>query len=83
MCQMMGIYSDSPAIVSIPLQSAEAKVRVDSQLRAIARGFHLHPSPWALMLSTRSCLTPNCIPHGAYETRAIHCASHANPFVPG
>ncbi|GFZ50063.1 hypothetical protein JCM24511_07816 [Saitozyma sp. JCM 24511] len=43
---MMGIYSDSPAIVSIPLQSAEAKVRVDSQLRAIARGFHLHPSPW-------------------------------------
>jgi aspartate aminotransferase len=46
MCQMMGIYSDSPAIVSIPLQSAEAKVRVDSQLRAIARGFHLHPSPW-------------------------------------
>lgn len=42
----MGLYADSPAIVSIANHSVEVKDRVDSQLRSIARGMYLHPSPW-------------------------------------
>ncbi|ORX37874.1 pyridoxal phosphate-dependent transferase [Kockovaella imperatae] len=43
---MMGLYSDSPSILSVVSQSPETKSRVDSQLRAVARGMHVHPSPW-------------------------------------
>jgi aspartate aminotransferase len=44
--KMMGLYADSPALVSVVTRSGEAKERVDSQLRATARTLHLHPSPW-------------------------------------
>ena len=43
---MMGIYSDSPAILSVAAHSTETKERIDSQLRAAAAGMYLHPSPW-------------------------------------
>ena len=44
--QTMGLYADSPAIVSVITQGADAKIRVDSQLRAIAESMYVHPSPW-------------------------------------
>lgn len=43
---MMGLYTDSPSIVSVAVQNADEKHRVDSQLRMIARSMYLHPSPW-------------------------------------
>lgn len=42
----MGIYTDSPSIVSIAVRSTDEKARVNSQLRAAAREMYLHPSPW-------------------------------------
>lgn len=42
----MGIYADSPSILSISTQSAAAKDKLDSQLRTIARTLHSHPSPY-------------------------------------
>ncbi|KAI9633044.1 aspartate aminotransferase-P2, mitochondrial precursor [Dioszegia hungarica] len=42
----MGIYADSPSIISVATQSTETKDRVDSQLRAAARAYHSHPAPW-------------------------------------
>ncbi|KAK4687119.1 hypothetical protein P7C73_g3003, partial [Tremellales sp. Uapishka_1] len=43
---MMGLYADSPAIVSVVTQNTEDRDRIDSQLRAIARSMYYHPSPW-------------------------------------
>lgn len=42
----MGLYSDSPATVSVYTRSSDTRDRVDSQLRHVARGMYLHPSPW-------------------------------------
>lgn len=42
----MGLYADSPSIVSIVTRNSEDKDRVESQLRAIGRGMWTHPSPW-------------------------------------
>lgn len=47
----MGLYADSPSIVSVMTQSEEAKRHVDSQLRATARGLYLHPSPWGAIVA--------------------------------
>jgi aspartate/tyrosine/aromatic aminotransferase len=43
---MMGIYTDSPSIVSVVVKNMDEKAKVDSQLRVIAREMYLHPSPW-------------------------------------
>ncbi|KIR60109.1 hypothetical protein I314_03962 [Cryptococcus bacillisporus CA1873] len=42
----MGLYADSPSIVSIVTRNSEDKDRVESQLRVIGRGMWTHPSPW-------------------------------------
>jgi len=44
--QMMGIYTDSPSIVSVVVKNMDEKAKVNSQLRVIAREMYLHPSPW-------------------------------------
>ncbi|KAK1923721.1 pyridoxal phosphate-dependent transferase [Papiliotrema laurentii] len=55
LCQIfdatMGLYADSPSIVSIVTQSEESKERVDGQLRGVARGLYLHPSPWGAFVA--------------------------------
>lgn len=43
---IMGLHTDSPAIVSVVVNNRDEKARVDSQLRLAARGMYLHPSPW-------------------------------------
>jgi aspartate aminotransferase len=48
----MGIYADSPSIVSLVTQSEQVKARVESQLRTIARTLHSHPSPWGAFVAT-------------------------------
>lgn len=40
----MGVYAESPAVVSVPTQSSAARNRVNSQLRAAARTYHSHPT---------------------------------------
>lgn len=41
--QMMGLYAESPAIVSVATQKTDDRDRVDSQLRAFARAMYTHP----------------------------------------
>lgn len=48
---MMGLYADSPAIVSIPTLSIEDRDRIDSQLRNIARSMYARPSTWGALLA--------------------------------
>ena len=43
---MMGIYTDSPSIVSVVVRNGDEKDRVNSQLRSLARETYSHPSPW-------------------------------------
>lgn len=43
---MMGIYTDSPSIVSVVVRNQDEKDKINSQLRAIAKEMYLHPSPW-------------------------------------
>ncbi|KAG7528669.1 hypothetical protein FFLO_06000 [Filobasidium floriforme] len=42
----MGLYSDSPTIVSVVTNVSADKPRIESQLRAISRTMHAHPPPW-------------------------------------
>ncbi|TXT13344.1 hypothetical protein VHUM_00711 [Vanrija humicola] len=48
---MMGLYTDSPAIVSVPTLSIEDRDRIDSQLRNIARSMYARPSAWGALLA--------------------------------
>ncbi|KAJ9114114.1 hypothetical protein QFC20_001630 [Naganishia adeliensis] len=41
----MGLYIDSPSIVSVVTNSHEEKLRIESQLRHVARALHSHPGP--------------------------------------
>jgi aspartate/tyrosine/aromatic aminotransferase len=43
--QAMGLYIDSPSIVSIVTNSHEEKLRIESQMRHVARTLHSHPGP--------------------------------------
>lgn len=43
--QAMGLYIDSPSIVSVVCNSHQEKLRIDSQLRHVARTLHSHPGP--------------------------------------
>lgn len=54
--QAMGLYADGPSVVSVLSQGYESKHRVEGQLRAVARGIHLHPSPWGAFVA-RSILS--------------------------
>ena len=44
--KILGLYADSPAVVSVSCESEEDKGKVDLQLRAIADGMHCRPTPW-------------------------------------
>jgi aspartate/tyrosine/aromatic aminotransferase len=55
----MGLYSDSPSIVSIVANAHADKDRIESQLKHMARAMHSHPPPWgahvaATILGTES-----------------------------
>jgi aspartate/tyrosine/aromatic aminotransferase len=43
--QAMGLYIDSPSIVSVVTNSHQEKLRIESQLRHVARTLHSHPGP--------------------------------------
>jgi aspartate aminotransferase len=47
----MGLYADSPAIVSVATKSTGDRDRVDSQLRNIARALYYHPPAWGARLA--------------------------------
>lgn len=42
----LGLYHDSPAVVSVICSNHETRDRVDGQLRSIAKSFDSKPSPW-------------------------------------
>jgi aspartate/tyrosine/aromatic aminotransferase len=44
--QSMGLYSDSPTIVSVVASTVNDKERIQSQLKSMARAMHAHPPPW-------------------------------------
>ncbi|KAJ9098177.1 hypothetical protein QFC21_004506 [Naganishia friedmannii] len=41
----MGLYIDSPSILSIVAHSHQEKLRIESQMRHVARTLHSHPGP--------------------------------------
>ncbi|BEJ06578.1 hypothetical protein CcaverHIS641_0311000 [Cutaneotrichosporon cavernicola] len=47
----MGLYADSPAIVSVATKNTDDRDRVDSQLRNIARALYYHPPAWGARLA--------------------------------
>ncbi|KLT39975.1 PLP-dependent transferase [Cutaneotrichosporon oleaginosum] len=47
----MGLYADSPAIMSVATQNTNDRDRVDSQLRNIARALYYHPPAWGARLA--------------------------------
>ncbi|OCF46048.1 hypothetical protein I317_00136 [Kwoniella heveanensis CBS 569] len=68
---MMGLYADSPSIVSIVTQNAEDRDRVDSQLRAIARGMWFHPSPWGAQVAHQILSDTKLFPAWLAEIKAM------------
>ncbi|WVF68585.1 hypothetical protein IAT40_003354 [Kwoniella sp. CBS 6097] len=68
---MMGLYADSPSIVSIVTQNAEDKDRVDSQLRAVARGMWFHPSPWGALVAHQILSDAKLFPAWLAEIKAM------------
>src|SRR4051812_30347085 len=42
----MGLYSDSPTIVSVLASTVNDRERIQSQLKSMARAMHAHPPPW-------------------------------------
>ncbi|KAK8849534.1 hypothetical protein IAR55_004868 [Kwoniella newhampshirensis] len=68
---MMGMYADSPAIVSIVTSGAEDKERVDSQLRAVARGMWFHPSPWGAHVAHQILSDSKLYPAWLAEIKAM------------
>ncbi|ODO00712.1 hypothetical protein L198_03038 [Cryptococcus wingfieldii CBS 7118] len=47
----MGLYADSPSIVSIVVRSPQDKAKVEGQLRSVARGMWAHVSPWGARIA--------------------------------
>ncbi|WWC65708.1 uncharacterized protein I303_108329 [Kwoniella dejecticola CBS 10117] len=68
---MMGIYADSPAIVSIITQNVEDRDRVDSQLRSVARGMWFHPSPWGAQVAHQILSDAKLYPAWLAEIKAM------------
>ncbi|WRT69523.1 uncharacterized protein IL334_006510 [Kwoniella shivajii] len=68
---MMGLYADSPAIISIVTQNAEDKDRVDSQLRSVARGMWFHPSPWGAQVAHQILSDAKLYPAWLAEIKAM------------
>ncbi|WVQ96110.1 hypothetical protein IAU59_003212 [Kwoniella sp. CBS 9459] len=68
---MMGLYADSPSIVSIVTQNAEDRDRVDSQLRAVARGMWFHPSPWGALVAHQILSDTKLFPAWLAEIKAM------------
>jgi aspartate aminotransferase len=42
----MGLYADSPSILSVVTSSPTDKSRIESQLKSISRSMQTHPPPW-------------------------------------
>ncbi|WWC95539.1 hypothetical protein V866_002404 [Kwoniella sp. B9012] len=68
---MMGLYADSPSIVSIVTQNAEDRDRVDSQLRSVARGMWFHPSPWGAQVAHQILSDAKLYPAWLAEIKAM------------
>ncbi|KAK6908754.1 hypothetical protein L486_01602 [Kwoniella mangroviensis CBS 10435] len=68
---MMGLYGDSPSIVSIVTQNAEDRDRVDSQLRSVARGMWFHPSPWGAQVAHQILSDAKLYPAWLAEIKAM------------
>lgn len=68
---MMGLYSDSPAVVSIPTPSPEDRDRVDSQLRSLARAMYFHPPAWGAHLAHAVLSDKKLYPAWLNEIRAM------------
>lgn len=67
----MGLYADSPSIVSIVTRNSEDKERVESQLRAIGRGMWIHPSPWGAHIAHRILTDAKLHPSWIKEIRLM------------
>ncbi|OWZ44069.1 hypothetical protein J007_03287 [Cryptococcus neoformans] len=68
---IMGLYADSPSIVSIVTRNSEDKERVESQLRAIGRGMWIHPSPWGAHIAHRILTDAKLHPSWIKEIRLM------------
>lgn len=59
---MMGLYGDSPAIVSVATQTTDARDSINSQLRQIARSTYYHPPPLGAQLAHMVLSDPKLYP---------------------
>lgn len=59
---MMGLYADSPSILSIATQNTIDRDRINSQLRALARSMYLHPPLWGAQLAHMVLSDPKLYP---------------------
>jgi len=60
--QMMGLYADSPAILSIAAQNTDDRDRINSQLRHLARTMYYHPPLWGAQLAHMVLTDPKLYP---------------------
>ncbi|ORY34865.1 pyridoxal phosphate-dependent transferase [Naematelia encephala] len=68
---MMGLYADSPAIVSVVTSSTEIRDRVDSQLRHTARAMYTHPSALGARIAHTILTDPKLYPAWLNEIKAM------------
>jgi aspartate aminotransferase len=59
---MMGLYADSPAILSVAAQNTDGRDRISSQLRHVARAMYLHPPLWGAQLAHMVLSDPKLYP---------------------
>lgn len=58
----MGFVTDSPAVVSIPATSVEAKAKVEAQLLAVAKSLQICPSPYGAKIAHEILSDPKLYP---------------------
>ncbi|WVN86926.1 uncharacterized protein L203_102101 [Cryptococcus depauperatus CBS 7841] len=68
---LMGLYADSPSIVSVVTRNTEDKERVDSQLRAVARAMWVHPSPFGARIAHRLLTDERVFPSWLKEIKLL------------
>ncbi|WVQ79380.1 hypothetical protein IAT38_001477 [Cryptococcus sp. DSM 104549] len=68
---MMGLYADSPTLISVVTQNTDDRDRVNALLRSIARSNWLHPSPWGAHVAHQILTDARLYPAWLAEIKAM------------
>jgi aspartate aminotransferase len=67
----MGLYSDSPTIISVVANASADKPRIESQLRAISRTMHAHPPSWGAHVAANILGNETALTNWSQEVKAM------------